>query len=195
MNKVVFLNGPARSGKDTAAKLLIEEFGCRHYKISQPLKTALGAFFSLSASDYARLFEGPDKDKAAPELYGDVPRQALISLSEEWAKRRYDNSVFGRLAVRHLRSPSDTPFTVISDSGFRTEAEVLVKWLGAKNCLLIQLSREGAIYDGDSRGYIDLSDIGVTTAEIRNNQTMELFKIQLTVAIDRWLEDAQSGRK
>lgn len=188
-NRVVFINGPAGSGKDTVARFCVEVFGARHYKVSSPLKKALGAFFSLSHEDYNRLFETSDKDQPAPLLYNDTPRQALISFSEEWVKKRYDNTVLGRLAIRFLKTASQSPFTCFSDSGFRSECEPIVRWLGPKNCLVIQLYREGHTYEGDSRGYLDLSDIGVTTAELRNQFDLDTLKMQVTVIIDRWLAE------
>lgn len=190
MNRVVFINGPAGSGKDTAATILVREYEARHYKMAWPLKKALGAFFDLNHEQYNELFETPAKEQPAPLLYNDVPRQALISLSEEWAKQRYDNTVFGRLAIRYIKHPTSSPFTCISDSGFRSECEPIVKWLGPKNCLVIQLSGRGTTYEGDSRGYLDLSDIGVTIAEIRNDYDLEVYKMQLIVHVDKWLAAA-----
>jgi hypothetical protein len=188
-NRVVFINGPAGSGKDTVARFLIEQFSARHYKLSWPLKKALGAFFDLSHEDYNRVFETAEKDQPQPLLYGEVPRQTLISLSEEWAKRRFDDTVLGRLAIRFIKHPSQSPFVAISDSGFRSECAPIVKWLGPKNCLVIQLYREGHTYEGDSRGYLDLSDIGVTTVELRNRFDLDMFKMQCTVIIDKWLAE------
>ena len=55
---------------------------------------------------------------------------------------------------------------MVPDSGFREEAEVLVRKTGPENVLLKSLHRPGHGFEGDSRGYVDLSDLGVERYDI-----------------------------
>lgn len=187
-NKVVFVNGPKRSGKDTAALYAVKHFGARHYKMARPLKSAVAAFMGLDGYEEKRYFETDDKDIPCKRFFGHIPRQVLISFSEAWAKQVFGNDVFGRHAVRFIQEPTQAPFTIISDSGFRSEAEPVVGWLGARRCLLIQLSRPLCTFEGDSRSYIELDDLGVTTVQVHNAHSKEIFEMQIERVIRKWLD-------
>lgn len=188
---MVFVNGPKRSGKDTAALFAVKHFGARHYKMAAPLKNAIASFFGLDGYEEKRYYETDEKDREAERFFGHIPRQVLISLSENWAKPLFGKDVFGRHAIRFIQEPTQAPFTVISDSGFRSEAEPIVGWLGAKRCLLIQLSRPGSTFEGDSRSYIELDDLGVTTVQIHNAHEKDIYEMQVERAIRKWLDTFQ----
>lgn len=187
-NKVVFINGPTRSGKDTAALIAVKHFGARTYKMAAPLKNAVSAFFGLDGYEERHLYETDAKDQKCDRLFGHIPRQVLIDFSERWAKPLFGSDVFGRHAIRFIQEPTQAPFTVISDSGFRSEAEPIVGWLGARRCLLIQLSRPGCTFEGDSRSYIELDDLGVTTVQVHNAHNKDIFELQIERAIRKWLD-------
>ena len=81
--KVVFFNGPPRSGKDLAVTSLMDCYdNVEHIKFSAPLKTALPVFFGLSPSQAVRLEQ--TKDTKTDDLLGMSFREAQISLSENW---------------------------------------------------------------------------------------------------------------
>jgi len=54
----------------------------------------------------------------------------------------------------------------VPDSGFREEAEAIVREAGAGDVLLVRLHRPGHGFSGDSRGYIDLDDLGVESCDV-----------------------------
>ena len=188
-NKVIFVNGPKRSGKDTATLFAVKHFGARHYKMAWPMKSAVAAMFGLSHEEERHYFETDAKDAPQARFFGKSPRQVLIDYSERWAKQLFGDDIFGELAVRFIQSPTEAPFTIISDSGFRGEAARVVGWLGAARCMMIQLSRPGCTFEGDSRSYVDLTDLGVTTVELHNSHTRDIFEKQVEHVIGAWLKE------
>ena len=121
-HRIVILNGPPRSGKDTAAGFLRTCFLTRDYKMSKPNKDGLKAMFNLSEQEFDYLFEQA-KDEPHELLFGKTAREVQISLSEDWAKMFWDRSFFGNMAARrHLNKPTSMDFTVISDCSFVEEA-------------------------------------------------------------------------
>ena len=163
--RIIFLNGPPRSGKDFAAKVL----GGRHLKISRALKemthSCLGIIDGLNRPVAHDFFEKV-KDEKVTAFGQRTPREAYIQMSEGFLKPLYGEGILGRLLLPQLHA--DCLF-VISDSGFRAEAEEIVRHVGAEHCLLVRIHRDGYTFDGDSRGYISLSDLGVREEDVHND--------------------------
>jgi hypothetical protein len=191
--KILFVNGPRQSGKDTAVKFLVREFGCRTYKMAGPMKGAAPELLGISHDDARVYFEDPAaKLRPHKDFFGMSPVQWLIWLSEEVMKPKFGKDYFGRIAVRNLSEPTQSPFTAISDCGFRDECIPLVRTFGPRNCHVFQLHRPGKTYDGDSRGYLELTDLGVPLTEIRNEYTLDVFKMQVEELTRKWLNELDS---
>jgi len=202
IHKIILINGPPYSGKDMAAKILRRAIGVRVYKMSRPLKDGLREFFGFTTDAIHRVIE-PFKDQRVVELFtaGEGPmswREVQVSLSETWAKPLFGDDILGRIAVNYLTQPTSFPITVIPDSGFRAEALPLVKAFGAENVLLIQLTKVECSFEGDSRSYIELDDLGVTTVLLDNRYPLIAtddmpitFEMQLGQAVRGWLGEEQ----
>lgn len=180
--RVIFFNGPPRSGKDTAVNYLAGTRLWGSFKMSQPLKDAARAFFDISPHGVKSL--EAIKDEPLPELFDDSYRKVQISLSEDWAKPRYGADVFGKLAARRV-SHILSPVALCSDSGFAEEAEPILRQIGRKNALLVRLHRSGHTFTGDSRSYITLPD--VVTVDLQNHTSMRMFQQNLDTVVDAWL--------
>lgn len=190
MVSIILLNGPPRSGKDTAAAAIVEAMQAFHYKMSHPLKVAVPAFFGLEDQKFALERQ---KDEKLQELFGVSFRQAQINLSEDWAKPTFGKDVFGHIAVRHLRNHSGPGrVCVVSDSGFVEEIVPIVDAFGHRNVLIIQLRRDGCTFEGDSRSYVDYN--GVTVQELYNKHDLEGFKAQIVRAVERWHDARKTPR-
>jgi hypothetical protein len=190
--KIVFLNGPPRSGKDTAAKFIHREFmHAPHYatllKFSKPLKESCQALYDVSDSEL-REFE-QDKELPRDKLLGQSWRQAQISMSEEYMKPVFGQDVFGRLLFRRFRE-APSGMGIISDSGFEQEAVPLIQAYGVDNCLIVQLQREGCTFEGDSRSYWELPD--VTRVEVNNMFDLEMFEQQIVRIVSKWLQTPEN---
>lgn len=185
-HKIVFLNGPPRSGKDTAGMALLRHYESRVrlYEMKRPIDNALRGFFNVDATTW----QGWEKYKDEPGTVvfnGHSLRQVKIDFSEQWAKRLFGAAIFGECAVRHLTVSTSASATVITDSGFRDEAEPLIEHFGIANCLLVHIHRNGRTFDGDSRSYWEIPEL--TTLDLYNQFDLDLYEQQVIRAVGKWL--------
>jgi hypothetical protein len=187
MHQVIFINGPRRSGKDTATNHIVSEWvNVRHKKLASPMKRALREFFNLPNALWKALemeASGPLKLEPLPELLGMSWVEALIWFSEEVMKPKFGEDVFGRLMVQEMHQPHPAPLTVISDSRFGSELVPVAKAFGAQNCHVFQLFREGHTFAGDTGSYLDATDLpaGVTFWGIENQYEPSMFRRQILI--------------
>ena len=180
--KIVLLNGPPRSGKDTAALALRSYLGATIYKFADPLKSALHALFGLHNSDPS-CFESV-KAQHLPELFGWTPREAYIALSEKGVKPVFGPSHFGNVLTCRLVFDRTSKLVAVPDSGFVIEALPLLDQFGANNILLLQLTRSDCSFEGDSRGYIQLPN--VQTHQLHNDKKRD-FEREVVGTVRDWL--------
>lgn len=183
--RVLLVNGPPGSGKDTVADYVYALWGARRLKFAEPLKASVPKLFNLTDAEWVRMQERDQKEKPQEKLFGMTPRTAQIWVSEDVMKPQFGEDVFGRLLWNRVQS-SPAELFVVSDSGFQPEAEVLIEKLGAENLALIRLSRPGCSFDGDSRDYVHLN--GVHTLELANDRSLG----QLLTEIHLWVAEFYS---
>lgn len=187
---VIFINGPPRSGKDTATHFIFKKFMAgpwyaQKMKVSTPLKKAAHALFHVYRTAEQVEIDG-EKDSACDDFFGYVPRQVYIDLSEQFVKKLYGPEFFGRILGRRLTESSLARLTIISDAGFSAEVSEACKIVGPSKCFIIRLHREGTSFDGDSRDYLDIE--GVDSVDITNKFELDLFDVQVNEAVKRWLQ-------
>lgn len=165
--KVILLNGPARSGKDSLAHAFAAYANGRLVtsevtKFAKPLKESAHRLFGFDLPHDA--FEAV-KDVPQDYLHGKTWRQVYIAVSELLFKPLFGADIFGRMLVDEIEllqkiSKEDgedpTDYFLVSDSGFAAEAQAVVDRFGAENVILVRLERDGYTFAGDSRGYIEL---------------------------------------
>ena len=195
-HQVIMFNGPPRSGKDTAGLFILEEYNdVRLFKMAEPLKQATMAMFGLTFEQVRRLetIGSLDKDKPMDELMGFSWRQMLIWLSEQCMKPKFGDDIFGELMARRISAPTSCTMTVITDCGFDLELIPVIRTVGAMNCHIIRLHREGCTFDGDSRSYVFTKRAPspqLHVYDIKNNHDRAMFRIQVLRRVD-----AIMGRK
>lgn len=178
--QVILLNGPPRSGKDTAANALLAATpNSTIMRFSGPLKAATHAAFGLRAS----LDTEGYKDAPREEFDGLTPREAYIAMSEVGIKPAFGALHFGKVLARRILS-SDASMVVVPDSGFAYEAEPVVAAVGAANVLLLRLHRPGRTFDGDSRSHISLK--GVRTIDVQNIEDADYLGRLVTHIVRDW---------
>lgn len=182
--KIIFFNGPPRSGKDTIVNELLYRYTSTiNIKFSNPLKTALPVFFGLTSKQLDEL----ERDKETPSdlLLGRSWREVQILLSESWAKPTFGTQVFGNITLNVIKN-SDKQLFLISDSGFQEEAGAVVDYFGKDNCLLIRIQRDGTDFNNDSRSYwkniYDIEDI-----TLHNNKSIEAAVDKTNKIINSWI--------
>lgn len=160
---VIVLNGPPGSGKDFAVSKIVPYINfnykwlqAKHIKLAEPLKDATHKLHGIVLGpDY---FEGDAKNKPTHMFSGMSPRQAYISMSEDYAKPKFGNDFFGRTAVRRMNAMTAFNCFVFSDCGFVDEIMPIIDMVGVKRLLIIEItaSRNGEVltFAGDSRDYI-----------------------------------------
>ncbi len=188
--RVIFLNGPPGSGKDTIANQLYLEGG-RHLKFAAPLKAAARAMFKLP-DDLWYVLEQNGSQEAKTEIrnifFKQSWRSLLIWLSEDVMKPKFGKDVFGQLAIRSL-NVTGSPFTVFSDCGFAEEVEVVAKFVGYSNCQIWNIVRPGYDFRDDSRSYISSSR--VPTIVFNNEHDMDMLRIQIRLKLRQFMESTQ----
>ncbi len=178
-HRIIFVNGPPRSGKDFAGAILSQrqDIGLSNRaKLSAILKERTHALYMLFGQGGKPLrhdFFEHVKDTPLVEFSGITPREAYISVSELWMKPTHGSGILGKWLVEELRereSDISGRWThIVTDSGFIEEAEAIVSEYKAENCLLVRIHREGYTFSGDSRSYIDLGHLGVDSYDIKND--------------------------
>lgn len=192
-HQVIFINGPRKSGKDTAVKFATYEFvNIRHKKFAGSMKRALKEFFGISDAlwkDLEHAESGPLKLTPLPDLFGMTWVEALIWFSEEVMKPKFGADVFGKLLAREMKQPTSARLTMISDCGFVQEVGAVVAQFGAKNCHVFQLFRPDHSFHGDSRSYLDAADLprDVTWHQINNHYEQDMFRRQICMRVNKIL--------
>ncbi len=188
MSKVIILNGPPRSGKDTIASEMSEIV----YNVStasfKKRIIELALFMSgiqridwvtrydeLSEA-YAVLLEGHKWMKDVPwdRLGGKSQREYLIWISEEVMKPVHGDDYFGRTLVRDIDSRGLEFDYIVSDGGFIDELPPLLED-DRLDVYIVKLYREGCSFAGDSRNYIPrefIEDNNIPCLELYNNKTI-----------------------
>jgi len=178
--RIILVNGPPRVGKDTVGNALALEIGGTVEKLAKELKErthALYCLFELNGSPLRHDWFEKSKDRPMDEFRGLTPRDAYIAVSEQYLKPMHGEDILGHLLLERLQGREKLLGGVcrwiITDSGFQQEAEVLETYYGSNHCMLVRLHREGCNFEGDSRGYIDLSHLGVRCLDVDNNRAVE----------------------
>jgi hypothetical protein len=178
---LIMLNGPPRSGKDTAAKIIMKYLdSVKHYKLSRPLKNGVLEIFGINHSD--RLYLEEFKDEPAAMLLGDTYRKTQIDLYLHLEKV-YGGKILAQLAILNLNANRTTKHVVISDAGKTEEAQMMIAQYG-NTCRLIQLKRPGCTFDNDIREYVDVKC--EKQVWIDNKYDLELFDAQIRKVLIKW---------
>lgn len=178
--KIILINGPARSGKDSLANAFAkftEIVGQKSevVKFAGPLKEMVHRAFGLPERHDS---QEAVKDERLPQLFGETPRNLYIGFSELLMKPIFGDSVFGQMLVNEIvvleevaKSDGEpgADFYLVSDSGFAAEARAVVDHFGVDNIVLVRLTRDGYSFANDSRGYISLPNVRTLEFNLGDN--------------------------
>lgn len=174
MSKIIFLNGPPRSGKDTLGlKLALSVPWVRLYKLISPAEDFVRAVWRIPKEDF-HVYREAHKNEPLSMFAGQSLREVFIRFSEQFMKPQFGSGIFGQLALRRLGQLADLEVLVVTDSGFVEEAIPLATHYGVSNCLKVELEREGCSFKGDSRSYWPPLP-GMASVRIRNEGPIEEF--------------------
>jgi hypothetical protein len=165
---IIGLTGKARSGKDTAATMILEMLpAANKYAFADPLKEGLMAALGLTHEEvYGEL-----KDTMNP-LYGKTNREMLQTFGTDWARNMVNTDVWLLAAQRKMPKG----IVVISDIRYDNEADFV-----RENGLLIHVSRNNRDAIDGVEGHA--SEVGVAVkkgdVQIDNNDTLQQLKYVL----------------
>lgn len=176
--RLVLVNGPPSSGKDTVGELLKEFYPGTVYltKMAKALKERTHALYGMGTLAHDT-FESM-KDEPASSFMGITPRQAYINVSEMLMKPVHGSGIWGKLLVEDIeRNAEGADLVVVTDSGFASEAAPVMREMGVENITLLRIRRDGTSFEGDSRSYIMLG--GILAWDVYNNGS----KFELATAL------------
>ena len=151
---ILGFNGPPRSGKDTLANAIIAQLEqgssipILKLPFSMPMRKRAMAAIGLPYDEatYERI-----KDQPIAALGGVTLRRFMILDSEEFMKRQFGQDVWCRLWRENI--PLGFQGLVVTpDFGFPQEVEAAQAVTGHARFRLVQVSRLGTDWRGDSRG-------------------------------------------
>lgn len=169
--KILLLNGPPGSGKDTLADLLVLK-NSKTYKrrFKDSLMSIAAPLYSMSVDELEKINNSREMKEIELDEFSRKGkkyscRQALIHTSEVVVKPNFGKDYFGVMSARSIKEEGFYPF---SDSGFWDEVEPLISKFGRENILICRLERAGHNFGGDSRDYLPVNDF-----LIQNNGSIE----------------------
>lgn len=180
--RLVLLSGKKRSGKDTAAACLTDQFGFRRFAFADPLKDAAADMLAVPRSH----FENEYKDTILPD-YGFTPRDFIIRLGTDFAQKVNHNfwvvNMERRLQQLVIHNPAAD--IVITDVRFQQELDAF-KHIATD---ILRIERPGLppgsthISETDLDGRLDEMTI------IKNDSTISAFYQKIKAMYD------QEGKK
>jgi hypothetical protein len=182
---IILLNGPPRSGKDTAAEFIIQLLGnskVYHDKLSKPMKSGLRTIFDFKSNEMQAL-EAYKEESNGPDYGGHSWRAMQIHLFQH-LETTYGSDILGKLFIRRNKNNGKV-HTVVSDCGRSVELIPIVKDISYGQLGLIRLSRPNCDYSNDIRE--DVRSEGIKhLAHIDNIHDMDMFKVQIRRVLVKW---------
>lgn len=190
---LILLNGPPRSGKDTAASFLrrhvAEAFGFVPTidRLSAPLKEGFAAILNIGAIEQA---DYESRKEVPIPLLSSVKstsyRQFQIDLSEAFMKPLYGQNIFSKLFLLRFFADQESDLFIVPDCGFQHEVHFIYNHVPHNDILLILLNRPGCDFSNDSREFV-MAPHNNVTFKIDNNESIPYFENILSALISPWL--------
>lgn len=204
--RAILLNGPPRSGKDSAATALfqnvssLENWYFFHEKMSFPNKAAFAGMMHVSfdEEDFNVDYYEDHKEEIVFEL--DISfRQFQIDFSESFMKPKYGIDIFGRLLLgrifRNCNKDNEADVFVISDCGFQAEVNTLIKSGVFRDVLLIRCHRPGFDFSSDSRSYVSANGYNIAQLDATNDGSLSDWQGKIVEATTEWLNQVVPPRR
>ena len=189
--KIIILNAPPQSGKDTAANYLAKHLDGQHMSFKRPLHDITVKMLGLDMGIYLDAYEEMKEVKMI-DIGGDILfklgisymkhltlREWYIHLSENVLKPSFGDDFFGVMAAKRLKTYK---WNIFSDGGFSEEIKALYSATPKENITVIKIQQNFKNFKNDSRGWISEGLVGKTIV-IENNDSLADFYKQLDVII------------
>lgn len=171
--RIILLNGPPRSGKDEAAKIILEKHNTSQSKSAEIIRLA-DPLLQYLYSSFPQVIDY-EAQKADPICDGLTPRQCIINYAENVMKPNYGNDVFVNIAIDRIKNSENSIF-VVPDFGFDEEFNGFIKFAqnyGDIEIILIKMYRTGRDFRNDSRKYVKIDEkYKIKQLNVYNNGTL-----------------------
>ena len=131
--QLIGIAGKARSGKDTAADLILAEVGGYRYSLADPIRRMLKAGLNIDMQDP---YWQENKEKPIPAFGDKSPRQMMQWLGTEWGRVLVSDGLWIVLAMQEFLNRG--PGMIVPDVRYENEA----RWV-RQHGLLIHITRPG----------------------------------------------------
>lgn len=171
--KVIGIAGKKRSGKDTAAGILVRESDYRRLSFASILKSMTSLCLTrlgIDPTTAQAMIDGDLKEMPVPQLCGKSTRHAMQTLGTEWGRNCIDENFWVQATLRQAMALGKA---VISDVRFANEAQA-IREAGGK---VIRVVRDIADNNGDNHPS-EVMDFDVDHT-IFNNGTIDQLKEEL----------------
>lgn len=159
MTKVVINNCPKRSGKDAVGAYLESNgYPIQTVSFKKKLIEIALCVSMIPEEEWDERYEQL-KDEPWDKLGGLSQRQYLIKISEEWVKPVHGKDYFGKALVDNIikqADPANPKYFMVTDGGFDEETTTVVENFGINNVIILQWTRHGSNWDGDSRNWVNI---------------------------------------
>jgi hypothetical protein len=165
MNKLIGITGKKRSGKDTAASILVTQCGYERFSFASILKAM--TYTCLDRLDIApetasKMVDGDMKEMKIHQLCNQTARHAMQTLGTEWGRKCVGDDFWVSACMRNASAADKA---VISDVRYENESQA-IREAGGK---VIRITRDGCDGDGHSSEVMDF-EVDFT---IENNDSIE----------------------
>jgi dephospho-CoA kinase len=148
---IIGLSGYARAGKDTVAKILVEEYGYSRIAFGDIIRSAIYSLNPIVTYDGMRLqhlvdLEGWEIAKSVPEV-----RRLMQTMGTEVGREIIDPQIWVELTLSTTK-PNDK--IVIPDVRFRNEAEE-IKYRGGQIWRISRIDKDAPINSHRSESEMD----------------------------------------
>lgn len=183
--KIIGLCGRKGSGKDTAAKVLIEKYGYKLRKFAEPLKNMLNILLENQGVPLfmrERMIEGDLKEVASGYLAGQTPRFAMQTLGTEWGRDLMGKTFWTQAFVNSMDLEDEVSRYVCTDMRFPNECQLITDLGGLTARITRPSSRNGLFEDHPSEKLIDDLPVLCEIANVGNIEELHLKIIELVTA-------------
>lgn len=206
MGKIILLNGPPSSGKDTAAKHIRQfykegrdepanynpiKWRVALDRMSMPIKRAFAGTMGLPVTEDGIVEPWESRKKEIIPAFGVSYRKWQIVFSESFLKA-FDEAIFVKLLAARIQRRFEKNIAnliVVPDCGFAIEVEILYQIFNPADILLIRCHRHGCTFTGDSRSYVRAPKGCAFAAG--GGDTVEQHQKWVEEVVKTWLEEPE----
>lgn len=196
--RIILLNGPPSSGKDTVARMLIEYLTTvsmssnRLLRMSHPIKRAFAGTFGYEIDEMGNVdYWEQRKDEPSILLGGKSYRQWQIDFSEKFMKPLYGEDIFAKIFVSDV-AVRPAKYIIVPDCGFEIEADTVGRLMPEDLIMLVQIRRPGCDFSKDSRNYVYAKHVPLTI-QLDNDAGLDVLSSKAMELLSRRTWDGFAG--